>query len=461
MICEASAAWGRFNAFQRLMYQWNELYPYSAIHSYTITEPLCPERLRTAIRETYEHCGVGIVEVAGDGTAYRHEVDESPEIDVLPGGHCPHATLVEHLSRELNRPFERPRGKPLRFSVVDMGAKGHILNLAYDHWIADSTAARTLLRHVLGRYWRLPIPENQRSLELHPGTYRDVFAHRLNGPRLAAAAIRSLGQWWRNRSVAQVAYSSFDLMAVGYRLYHTRPGTVSRLQRYARSHGATVHDVILAALGRAMAASLPRRAMRQGRELALGTIVDTRADASEDLSESLGAYLGYYLVRLGCDPSARLSEATRQVAATTRQIKAGKTYLDSLVNMKVASAIWSHLASKSRRHFMHDAFPLTAGVSNVCLRDSWIDRWAEGRIADYSRAASTGPILPLTLTPTTLGTQMNVGVSYRITGFTQEKIDRVMDLFLDQIEQPTGLTLSGRAVGGGVTDRAEAVAGAA
>ena len=418
------------------MHQWTELHPYNAVHTYRLAGPLHLEQLRAAIRETYEHCGLGSVEIARDGASYHYEIDESPDVDVLPGGHDPDARLVEHLTRELNRPFERPRDRPLRFSVIERPSQGHMLSMTYDHWIADSTAARIILRHVLGRYWRLPIPENDYPLDLYPGTYREVFAHRLNWSRLALAAGRSLRHWWRNRTVARVAYSSSALMAIDYKLYQTRPGTVPRLQAFARSLGATVHDVILAALGRALAEALPRRTMQPGRDLALGTIVDTRADAAEDVSESLGAFLGYYLVRLGCDRQTPLAEAAQRVAAQTGPIKAGRAYLDSLVNMKLASAIWPRLPANARRHFMREAFPLTAGVSNVVVRDPWIDRWCEGRILDYSRAASTGPILPLVLTPTTLGAQMNVGVSYRVTGFTREKIDRIMERFLDQIEHP-------------------------
>ena len=55
-----------------------------------------------------------------------------------------------------------------------------------------------------------------------------------------------------------------------------------------------------------------------------------------------------------------------------------------------------------------------------------------------SAARSTGPILPLVLSPTTLGEEMNVGVSYRIAGFSRQKIDGVMAMFMDQIEHPMG-----------------------
>ena len=84
---------------------------------------------------------------------------------------------------------------------------------------------------------------------------------------------------------------------------------------------------------------------------------------------------------------------------------------------------------------------MTAGVSNVRLRDTWIDRYRPGRIQDYARVSPTGPTLPLVVTPTTMGDELNVGVTYRATGFSRAKIEGVMTMFLEQLERPDGLPL--------------------
>jgi len=76
-------------------------------------------------------------------------------------------------------------------------------------------------------------------------------------------------------------------MSVNAELHATAPGTVPRLLAYARSLGATVHDVVQAALSRALQECLPRRTIRQQRDVVIGSIVDTRADAQVDLSNSL------------------------------------------------------------------------------------------------------------------------------------------------------------------------------
>jgi NRPS condensation-like uncharacterized protein len=210
---------------------------------------------------------------------------------------------------------------------------------------------------------------------------------------------------------------------------------VARLREFARGHGATVHDVILAALGRAMADFLPRRCRVQNPDLALGTIVDTRADAQADLSNSLGAFLGYYVVRCRPDVATGLGDLTRRVAGATQPIKAGAGYLDSLVGMQFINALWPHLCQATKPHFMRKVFPVVAGVSNVFLRDTWINRPGMARILDFMRVAPTGPSIPLVLTPTTFDGQMNLGVTYRATGFSRVRIDGILDAFLDQIDR--------------------------
>ena len=439
MICDVSALSGRLSAFQKVMHQWSELYPYNAVHTYKIAGPLDLDRLRRAILGTYAFNGLGFAEVHDDGRSYHFEPGVAPRIELLDGGREPAACLNGLVTRELNRPFQRPRCEPMRFAVVQAGPRAHYLATTYDHWVADSVGARLILRHILGRYLGLDLPENRQPLDRYPATYRDVFSRRLALPHLPGAALRSLTQWLRNRSAALPAYSSVSQMAVGYELHRTASGTPGRLLEFAREQGATVHDVILAALARALTPHLPRRGSRRGNgRLALGTIVDTRPDAEQDLSQSLGAYLSYFLVRCRADEGLELGELSQRVAALTRPLKAERRFHDSTINMKLMSALWPWMKNSTRPHFLRKALPITAGVSNVVLRDTWFDRHADGRILQYIRGVSAGPILPLVLSPTTCGDELNVGVTYRMTGFTRAKIDGIVSSFLEQIENPRG-----------------------
>jgi len=435
MICQSFNLSGRLNAFQKVMLHWSELHPYNAAHVYKIAGPLRLGKLEEAIADAYWFNGFGAVEIDEDGVSYHHEPDEATEILVLRGGDGPEAVLAGELTRNLNRPFDRPRCQPIRYSVIDASPWAHYVVATYDHWVADSVAARLILRHVLGRYCGLAIPENETPVDLYGGTYRDAFSRQLGGARVAAAAARAVTQWIQSRSCARVAYASAGQMALQCELRRVGPEAVARLRQFARSLGATVHDVILAALGRAMADFLPRRSRRQTPEVALGTIVDTRADAEADLANSLGTFLGYYVVRCRPETSAGLGDLVQRVAEATQPIKAGRRYLDSLVNMQIINAIWPRLCNATKPHFMRKVLPLLAGVSNVFLRDTWIERQGATRILDYLRVAPTGPSIPLVLAPTTVAGHMNIGVTYRITGFTRAKIDGILDAFMDQIER--------------------------
>jgi NRPS condensation-like uncharacterized protein len=415
------------------MLHWSALHPYNAAHIYHLAGPLDLESLRNAIRETYLAHDLGIAQLSDDGRSYRHEMDLAPEVELVPGGPQADISLAEHVSRQLNRPFERPTCKPFRFSVVDAGPQSHYVAVSYDHWVADSVASRLLLRNVLGRYLHLAIPENDLPLDLYPGTYREVLGHRLHGLKLAGAAARAVGQSIRNRRARRVACWPSTQWAVNYHHYSIADGTAPRLRQFARSLGATVHDVVLAALGRAMAEFMPSRG--KCRDLALGSIVDSRGAAEVDLSQTVGAFLAYYLVRTRPSDSPNLAEAARRIAALTGPIKARQRYVDSVVNMSLLNMTWPWLSENVRAHCLHHVLPMTGGISNVWVREPWIDQNRHA-ILDYRRVAPTGPMVPLVITPTTLGDQMNMGVTYRTAGFSQEKIDGIMALLLEQLEHP-------------------------
>ncbi len=384
MTCQTPAC-GRLNAFQKVMLQWSSLHPYNAAHVYKIAGPLRSDDLAEAVGSTFCRHGLGIAHLSADGQTFRHETLSQPEVEAVAGGDQPESSLREYTSRALNRPFERPTSQPFRFAALDAGLLSHYVILTYDHWVADSYAARLVLRDVLGRYLPLASGENQPSLDLYPGTYREVFRRRLRGGELAGAAVRAIGQWNRNRSAWRVACWPNTQWAVDYRLYPTIPGTVARLREFARANAATVHDVLLAAFGRALAEVMPSRGRRHG--LALGSIVDTRSIADEDLSQAMGAFLGYYLVRSEPGTTIGLDEATRQIAARTRPIKTRHHYLDSLVNMQFANVLWPWMSATVRRHFMRKSLPMSGGISNVVVRDAWMNQ-NRGRRRWRSRRSS-------------------------------------------------------------------------
>jgi NRPS condensation-like uncharacterized protein len=435
MIQRLPSPTGRLNAAQKVMYHWSELHPYNATHTVRLAGPIRLAALIGAIRDSYVFNRVGRIRLDIRTGIYRHSADPAPLLDVVPGD-VSGEKLVPHLSTELNRPFERPANRSFRFSVMEAGDNSHFVNLTYDHWVADSIAARLILRHVLGRYLQIDDPDNGQPLGLHPGTFRDVFKDQLGVRGTAQSVWRSLSRWLQSRRVAQATYSCTAEMSVGYELHKTSADTVARLLAFARPMGVSVHDVLLAALARAMADVLPRRVCKANRELAISSIVDTRGDADADLNESLGMFLAYHLVRCAPDRSASLAEVTGRLAAQTARIKSRRRYLDSMVDMKLVGKLLPTLSRKRWPHAVRKLLPMTAAISNVRLHDTWVDRYRPGHILEYSRSSPTGPMFPLVITPTTMADTMNVGVTFRRNGFSRERMDDFMARFLEQIERP-------------------------
>ncbi len=160
------------------------------------------------------------------------------------------------------------------------------------------------------------------------------------------------------------------------------------------------------------------------------------------MSHALGAFLGYFLVRSEAAGSQGLDEMARHIAARTRPIKARHRYLDSLVNMQFINTIWPWLSATTRCHFMRKSLPISGGISNVVVHDAWMNQ-NRHLILDYHRGVSTGPCMPIVISPTTFGDHLNVGVSYRMAGFSRAKIDAVMELFREQIEHPNKASRGG------------------
>lgn len=429
MSCVASFP-GELNVFQRLMGCWNELHPYNSAHIYKLAGPAQPDRLRAAIREVNQRMQLGMTELSADGRRYRHETDLDPQVEVLPAGADPETRLAEVTAGGLNTPFARPRDRFVRWMVLDAGAEAHYLAAIYDHWATDSVAARLLLRHALGRYLGLGIPENNLPLDCYPPTYRQAYPGRWRGVRALGALCRLLWNWRRERRAVKPPFLSAAQFQLAFEIHRAPRGLPDRLRAFARPLGATVQDVFLAALSRAMAEHLPRRTLRSGAPLNIGTIIDTRRDAAVDLSASLGTFLSHYSALLRHDPDASLAELTRQAAAITRPIKKRRRYLDAVLGMRLATATLPLMSVPVRAAFMRRVAPYTAGVTNVVTHSSWIETHGAGRILDYYRAPPTGPMMPLVISPTSFRDTLNIGVSYRVTAFTSDKIAGIMRRFI-------------------------------
>ena len=367
--------------------------------------------------------GVGIVHLSEDRRWYRYEPDPEPSLGVVEGD-CDGVAAYEALvTQEMNRPFPRPTCRPLRFNILSCDRDFHYVSTTYDHWTADSVALRLILRGILGRYMDLDLPEAEDSLTLYPATYRKAFGHHFGKLKLAAAAMRSMRRWNRNRMAWRVACWSNTRVGRELSVLHARRrhgGEAENLRPLGLGHGSRRDPGRFGkglGAGDAGAGAEPRHGPGQHRRYPL------RGRCR--LEPLPRRFLSYYLVRCQGDGSQGLAETTRRIAALTGPVKARQGYLDSLINMQVTNLVWPWLSAAPSRiscdRLAHDRRRVrTSSSANRGSIAIAMRSWAT--IA----SRPTGLMLPLVITPTTLGDTMNLGVTYRVTGFTRAKIDGLM-----------------------------------
>ena len=168
---------GRLNLFQSSMLRWRELHPYCASHVIAINAPLDETRLRAAIADVVEACGLTGLHL--DADRRRFEFEGGPAVLVLQvledGGVSPFEVAAAQIEATINAPFPRTgRFDPFRFFAIRAG-ETFLLGLTYDHFIAGGDSIAVLVTDIADRYVANDAPP-LRTLERYPPTYARLFA---------------------------------------------------------------------------------------------------------------------------------------------------------------------------------------------------------------------------------------------------------------------------------------------
>jgi hypothetical protein len=149
--------------------------------------------------------------------------------------------------------------------------------------------------------------------------------------------------------------------------------------------------------------------VRPGRdELALGTVVDLRSLSDDsNLSRTFGLFLGTTTTVLrGADlkDRARLLRSVAQQNACHKLTCAPQI---STILFAVGVAEARRMSARRWAELYRQRMPLAAGISNVNMNRHFAAAHHPFPMLDYVRVAPTGPMLPLLVTATTLGENLN------------------------------------------------------
>jgi len=327
-------------------------------------------------------------------------------------------SIEDHLTGELNRPFDRPGEPPFRPFILQ-GLDGFHFGVVYQHWIADSVSIRSVLQEW---FVRMFVPSEARNRPVrHPQCgYWRLFGDR-GSWRLDATVLANFRSHMRHRRVRKVQSRGPQDYPVRVSLYRTPHGMIDRLRHIARSQEMKVHDVLLAAVAEACDRHVPVQ-MRENRpDISIGSIVDLRRHAAADLTDTFGLFLGF--THVVCRPQILRDwpRLLRSVASQNRVNKQSGLAQASMLWMAAAMAVNRFVPDRNLYKFYRKEMPVSGGLSNVNMNDTWAARYHPDILQEYWRVSPTGPLVPLVFSTTTLGSRMTIALTCRDALLPPEK----------------------------------------
>jgi hypothetical protein len=378
----------RLNVFQRLARTWDSVHPYNAGQA-------------CLARGAFE---TGVLDGAWNaalGAFSFHSVPPQRVDAVLDD-------LPAHYETELNRGFASD-GLPFR-AFAKGGGGSTWLGITYRHWAADSFSVRRLLREWLGRLVDVPATPDVTTRRRPSGRRAPPFS-----------LLRRYADFRRTRKVQTMGPLDYPTRV---RLLDVRSAAVPNLIAYARRHGVTLNDVLVASLAQACDRLVPTELRPGRRNLAIGSVVDLRS--SDDLD--FGCRLGFSSVICRASELAGWDGLLRAVACRREpRDAAGQLWMR-------AAEFASRFTPPERAYdFYRKEVPFAGGISNVNLDETWVGALHPHTVSDYIRISPTGPMVPVALNVTTLGGRLRVSMTYRAALFNDWTAKELGDMFADRL----------------------------
>lgn len=330
----------------------------------------------------------------------------------------PATDLDGYLTGALNRPFPDDDPFPVRPFVQPQGDEAW-LGLAYDHWLADSVAIRSVMRRWIATCHDEPLPP-LRHLQVRP-------PRKLNPDRDWAMVqrMRRCRRLPRGHANGDACYIRWPLP----------DGLCKALVASAKRRKAKVNDLFLAATAFVAHRHVPSDGSPRRSEVAVGAIVDTRRYVAAEHRDDFGLLLGFVRVVLRAEDLGKVQDTLAAVVPQTAMAMAKQDPLRGWATMSGGLLAARLLQPDDLREFYRKRMPLLAGVSNVNLDATPFGPMYPHRLAEYVRVSPLGPTMPLVFTPTTLGGELTLGLTYRTAALDAAAAEKCAEAFVEALEK--------------------------
>ncbi len=415
---------GRFNIFQCAMLRWREPDPYNAVHAVMLPDVLDRDRLAQAIEGHLTAWGIAQVSLDPARQCYEYRgTPDAIDLQVLPGGADPDATLAAEMQRQLNLPFPRSGiFVPFRFFAVTT-TESFRLGVAYDHVFAGGDSIVALLKGVASRYAgkaeaALPPPE------LYPPTYRQLLRGQVGAFLCTASSL--LAMVARVRRCVRPRYPFGDGRETAFVQLRLTNADTANIRRCAKAWSVTVNDLMLAVLLKILDGQVAgRESAGRRNEIAIASVINIRNVVAPGPAEVFGQFLSSFMVSHRVPPGISVAALARDIQVQVDRVKRRKLYLLTLWAIAVGGFTWRALTPEHRNRMYARNYPVWAGMTTLYVDPIWQATPGDAPISEYVRGVSTGPFAPLVMAPATADGRMTIGLTFRTAAFRPEDIARL------------------------------------
>lgn len=419
--------WASLNVFQRLTRQWDSIHPYNAAQAMKLSGAPDMDRLRSTYESTLRELGLGAAEVRGSRFRWhRLALDHRPSLSVPPG-----TNFSQWMSHELNEPFAED-SIPFRPFVISENAD-HYAGVVYHHWAADSYSIRLLLHEWFLRLYE-PSEARREPLRIATRGFWRLFGPGQAGWKLEEGLLGVFRWSARFRRARRIEPSTSKELQAHFSLHQAPDGLISSVAAAAKRKGVTVNDVFLATMATVCDKLVPTQRTRKRPDLGLGTIVDLRSKSRQRMEDQFGLFLGFTSVFCRQNDLADWNRLLARVHQQNQMQKHACAAESSMVRMLSGLLVARIIKKQKLLEFYRKRLALTAGISNVNLNREWPRHHHPSPLLDYVRVSPAGPMMPVVFTPTTLGNQLNIGLTCRASVVSPSLANELARQFLGRLE---------------------------
>ncbi len=408
----------RLNLFQKLLRQWDALHPYNAVQVMHLHAEASMDIIERTWRET-------------------HSLLPPRQFPSCPVVRTASSQMLEDvISEELNRPF-KAGDSPFRPIVLSRDG-GCFVGIVYHHWAADSASIRQLTREW---FLRIHHPEQAsgQPISLPSGGYWRHLGPASAGWSSWDGLLYSMRQSSRMRCVRRLTRAGSKDFSCRWQLHRLRGAIIEPLMAVARRRGVTLNDILLAAAAEACQRHVPHERASHRPNMAMGTIADLRPIAKPELTGQFGLFLGFTTTVLRPRDWKDFDALLDTVAMQSKLHRRNHAAVTSCIRMATGLAAGRLLRRDKLVQFYRKRLPLAGGISNVNLNRDWGREHHPAPLLEYIRASPAGPMMPVVFTPTTLGSTLHFGMTYRMSVISASIAAELANTFMSRLYVLSGI----------------------